>query len=73
MKAVIDRIEGEYAAVLVGDEEVKINVPLELLPGNAREGSWLKITFQLDPESTKKQEEKVSDLIKKLKDKNSNQ
>lgn len=71
MKAVIDRFEGDYAVVLVGDKEVKLNVPKELLPKDAREGSWLKITFELDPEGTKKQEEKVSDLIKKLKDKNS--
>ncbi len=66
MKAVIDRIEGNYAVVFVGDEQVKINIPIELLPKNTREGSWLKITFELDPEKTKKQEEYVSDLIKKL-------
>ncbi len=70
MKAVIDRIEGNLAVVLVGDKEVKIDVPLEILPVEAREGSWLKITFELDPEGTKKQKEKISDLINKLKNKN---
>ncbi|UNC91976.1 DUF3006 domain-containing protein [Candidatus Contubernalis alkaliaceticus] len=70
MKAVIDRIESNYAVVLMGDEEIKINIPLDFLPKNAPEGSWLKITFELDAEETKKQEKKISDLIEKLKNKN---
>ena len=32
VKAVIDRFEGEYAVVLVGDEEIKLDVPINLLP-----------------------------------------
>ncbi len=41
MKAVIDRFREGYAVVLVGDEEVKIDIPQELLPKEAKEGSWL--------------------------------
>ncbi len=67
MKAVIDRFEGEFAIVLVGDEEIKVDVPKKLLPKGAKEGSWLKISFELDPEGTEKQKEKVSNLLDKLK------
>ncbi|HPQ11611.1 MAG TPA: DUF3006 domain-containing protein [Bacillota bacterium] len=70
MKAVIDRFEGDFAVVLFGDEEIKLNIPRKLLPKGSREGSWLKVTFELDPEGEKKQREKIEDLLKKLKDKN---
>lgn len=70
-KAVIDRFEGDYAVVLVGDEEVKLDVPRALLPQGGREGSWLKMSFELDPEGTRSQEEKIAGLLDKLKNKNS--
>ncbi|MFY9542033.1 MAG: DUF3006 family protein, partial [Dethiobacteria bacterium] len=31
MKAVIDRFEGDFAVVLFGDEEIKLNIPRKLL------------------------------------------
>jgi len=37
MKAVIDRFEGDYAVVLFGDEEIKVDIPKELLPQEPRE------------------------------------
>ncbi len=67
MKAVIDRFEGEYAVVLVGDKEIKLDIPREQLPEGAKEGSWLKISFELDFEGTKTQEEKIKALLDKLK------
>ena len=70
MKAVIDRFEGDFAVVLVGEEEIKMDIPRQLLPPGAREGSWLKIGLELDPKGTKKQEEKISGLLEKLKNKN---
>ncbi len=70
MKAVIDRFEGDYAIVLVGDVEIKLDIPRELLPKSAKEGSWLNVSFQLDPEGENKQREKVSKLLDKLKSKN---
>ena len=69
MKAVIDRFEGDFAVVLVGEEEIKVDIPRQLLPPGAREGSWLKIDLELDPEGTKKQEEKIRGLLKRLKNK----
>lgn len=70
MHAVIDRFEGDLAVILVGDEEIKVNIPKKLLPKGAKEGSWLKVSFELDPDATKKQEEKVSALLQKLRNKN---
>ncbi len=69
MKAVIDRFEAEHAVVLVGDKEIKVDIPKELLPKGSREGSWLNVTFELDAEGTKKQKEKISKLLEKLKSK----
>ena len=70
MKAVIDRFEGDFAVVLVGDKEIKVDIPKALLPKKAKEGSWLKFNIELDPEGTEKQKEKMSKLLDKLKDKN---
>ena len=69
MKAVIDRFEGEYAVILFGDDEIKVDIPRQLLPPNAKEGSWLNVSFELDPEGEKKQREKVEGLLDKLKKK----
>lgn len=71
MKAVIDRFEGEYAVVLFGDEEVKVDIPRKLLPSGAGEGSWLKVNFGLDEEDIKKREERIKGLLDKIKNKNS--
>lgn len=70
MEAVVDRFEGEYAVLLFGDNEIKVNFPKELLPEGTREGSWLKVNFELNQERTIKQEEKISKLLNKLKKKN---
>ena len=67
MKAVIDRFEGEYAVVLFGEDEFKADIPRQLLPVGAKEGSWLKVSFELDPEGEKKQREKIEGLLDKLK------
>ncbi|MDW7674673.1 MAG: DUF3006 domain-containing protein [Bacillota bacterium] len=67
MKAVLDRFEGEFAVVLVGEDEVHVNMPKSLLPHGAREGSWLKLNIELDPEATERQREKISELLAKLK------
>ncbi len=69
MKAVIDRFEDGYAVVLFGDEEIKVDIPRQLLPEKAGEGSWLKVSFELDQEGEKKQREKIEGLLDKLKKK----
>lgn len=46
-----------------------LDVPSKFLPKGAKEGSWLKVSFELDPEGTEKQKEKTSKLLDKLKNK----
>jgi len=69
VKAVIDRFEEDYAVVLVSDEEIKVDIPKELLPKGAKEGSWLNFNLELDPEGTEKQKKKIERKLKKLLDK----
>ena len=83
MKAVIDRIENGIAILLVDRDEQRVELPIELLPEGATEGSWLKIcpadedsdsmwqnaSMVLDLEGELKQREKVSGLLERLKNK----
>lgn len=69
MKGVIDRFEGEYAVILVEAGEVELNMPRKLLPKGTREGSWLILELQLDPQEEKKQQEKIAGMLEKLKKK----
>lgn len=70
MKAVVDRIENDIAVLLIGDNEYKADIPLELLPEGTHEGSWLTVSFELDPAGEAQQREKITNLLEKLKNKN---
>ena len=70
MKAVIDRFEGNFAVLLIGEAELKVDLPKALLPAGAKEGSWLSVDLKLDQELTRNQEEKVTSLLERLKNKN---
>jgi len=70
MKAVVDRIENQTAVLLFGDEGIKVDMPLKLLPAGTREGSFLQVDFTLDREGEAAQREKISNLLDKLKNKN---
>lgn len=69
MKGVIDRFEGNFAVILFGDDETKVDIPRQLLPEEAKEGSWLNFRIELDPEGEKKQKVKIQELLDKLKSK----
>ena len=70
MKAVIDRVEGELAVLLLGDKgEFKLNFPLSLLPDGCKEGDVLNISIERDVVGTEQTKERVSDLMEKLKKK----
>jgi hypothetical protein len=43
VKAVIDRMEGEQAVLLVGDTQDRVLTVRALLPAGAKEGDWLKV------------------------------
>lgn len=67
MKGIIDRFEGEYAVININDKH--IDFPKELLPEGASEGDHLKITLEIDQESTRASKERVESLLNKLKNK----
>jgi len=75
IRGVIDRIVEDaagrkLAVILLGDEEWKIDVPLQYLPEGVGEGDILDVSFHYNPEATESQKEKISQLIEKLKNKN---
>ena len=70
MKAVVDRVEGELAVLLLGDKgEFRLNFPLSLLPEGVKEGDVLNISIERDLAATEQTKERVSGLMEKLKQK----
>lgn len=70
MKAVVDRIENGQAVVLFGDDEIKVDIPVRVLPAGVKEGDILRVEFTIDKETERKQREKISQLLNSLKNKN---
>ena len=70
MKAVIDRIVGNIAVILFEEQNLEINVPVELLPKNIKEGTWLNINFSVDDNYTAEMYRKNKELLEKIKRKN---
>lgn len=74
MKAVIDRIEGEFAVLIVGDDEQHLNVLKKLLPKPSKEGSWLQVEIQngevisavIDEEETANAKQRIADKLARL-------
>jgi hypothetical protein len=68
MRAVIDRVEGDLAVLLLGDKgEFKLNLPRSHLPEGCREGDVLIVSFERDQAATEQTKERVSGLMVKLK------
>ncbi len=68
-EAIIDRFEGDIAVILIGEDEIKVEIPRQHLSQGAREGSRLKLNFALGPEETRQQEERINELLYKLRNK----
>jgi hypothetical protein len=74
MKAVIDRFEGEFAILIVGDDEHHVNVSRKLLPKEAKEGHWLQLdivggevsNIELDEQETKKARQRIAEKLAHL-------
>lgn len=66
IRAVIDRIEGEFAVLLVGEQEVAVDWPKSLLPVDFAEGDILNFQIEIDKKETTNQKEKVTALLEKL-------
>ncbi|GGK36503.1 hypothetical protein GCM10010965_31810 [Caldalkalibacillus thermarum] len=77
-KGVIDRIvDNKHAVILIGDDEREIIIPSHLLPSGAKEGTWLKVTFdansvtqiEIDEVETERVKERISAKLAKLREK----
>ncbi len=67
MKAVIDRIEGKLAVLLMGEDgSLKVNMPLILIPEGCKEGDVLDIAIMRDEKATVEAKDLSKDLIEKL-------
>ena len=65
---IIDRIEGETAVILIGeDEKNEIHWPSKNLPEKAGEGTVLSIAVKMDKEKTKNRKKEMQNLLDKLK------
>ena len=69
MRAVIDRFEGDYAVLLLGESEVKMDLPRSILPTGAREGSILDLSLELRDEETEDTLQRMRERIDRLRDK----
>ncbi len=74
-KAVIDRFEGDWAVLLVGDREKKLVVPRTRLPRGAREGQWLKVELDdegklqravVDEEETARARQRIAEKLDRM-------
>ncbi len=71
MNAVIDRISGGTAVLLIGKKEAQVSLPLSELPEGAGEGTWLDISFSVNSKLTDEQYRKNQELLDKIKRKKS--
>lgn len=46
IKATIDRFEGKMAVLIVGTDEIRLDVPRAWLPKGVREGTWLQVELK---------------------------
>ena len=74
MKAVIDRFEAEYAVLIVGNDERRMNVLRTLLPKGAKEGQWLQLEIvddevrnvTIDVQETEAAKRRIADKLAAL-------
>ena len=72
--AVIDRLEGSWWVLLVGEEERRVDVPRKDLPRGVREGHWLRVELccdqiigiEIDEQETTRVRERISDKLERL-------
>jgi hypothetical protein len=76
-KAVVDRFEGAWAVLLVGDDEKSVSVPRKSLPRRVQAGQWLNVQLggddgdevvsaKVDPEETARMRKRILDKLARL-------
>ncbi len=66
MKGVVDRIVENIAVVIIEDQGVVLNIPIEDLPEGTHEGTWLTVGFSIDEGQTSDMYEKNKGLLERL-------
>jgi len=66
VRGVIDRFEENYAVILLGAKEKKINWPKEFLPQGAKESQVICFTLKIDHEATSTLEKETAELWQKI-------
>ena len=74
MKAVIDRFEAEFAVLIVGDGERRMDVLRKLLPKHVKEGQWLQLEILdgdvhnvvIDNQETELARQRIADKLSAL-------
>ena len=74
MKAVIDRFEGKYAVLILGEGERQLSVLRDALPRQAGEGSWLQVEIEneslisavLDEAETDNAKQRIAEKLERL-------
>lgn len=65
----VEGIDEDMAALLVGEEgEQKLLLPLAYLPGDVREGDWLRVSFERDDEKRESVRDEIESLMDDLGD-----
>jgi len=74
MKAVIDRFEGKYAVLILGEGKRQLSVLRDALPRQAGEGSWLRVEIEneslisavLDEAETDSAKQRIAEKLARL-------
>ena len=65
--ATIDRFEGEVAVLVVGEEEIPVNVYCSDQPEGAEQRDVLRLEATIDREETERRRESIQEKIERLK------
>ena len=69
--AVIDRFEEDWAVLLIGDEEIKVDFPKQLLDKlQAKEGDWLRLNIARDDAATLQAMREAKELLASIQQQN---
>lgn len=64
--AFLDSFDGDIARVLIGGKSSLADLPKTCMPRGAREGDWLRVTFELLPEMREQKKKQVKKLLEDL-------
>jgi hypothetical protein len=66
-QATVDRIEGDFAVLILCNGEITtLTLPSALLPDGCREGDIVSLTLERDPRATQTARNRVAETIERL-------